>query len=197
MLSPAEALGSLTLLWNWEVLGSTCSSQGYCVSSSLLNAKHIEISWHYDQVPELFVPKNASSGCKTESPWILRVSMNLSFLPTISRVGWWVPQCLPGPWLFLLTERVGCSPQTPFIWESRLPGTKPGNGPSLPRAARCQPRCSHALSLPLAPGMSKEEDQFSLHPTISTPLTTQKTIQKGIQRICWNFNEEIWVSEHM
>lgn len=81
-------------------------------------------------------------------------------------------------------ERAGCSPQTPFIWESRLPGTKPGNGPSLPRAARCQPRCSHALSLPLAPGMSKEEDQFSLHPTISTPLTTQKTIQKGIQRIC-------------
>lgn len=94
-------------------------------------------------------------------------------------------------------ERVGYNPQTPFIWESRLPGTKPGNGPSLPRATHCQPRCSHALSLPLAPGLSRKEDQFSFHPTISTPLTAQKTIQEGIQRICWNFNEEIWVSEHM
>lgn len=36
MLLPAEGLGSLTLLWNWEVLGSTCSLQSYCVSSSLL-----------------------------------------------------------------------------------------------------------------------------------------------------------------
>lgn len=30
------------------------------------------------------------------------------------------------------TERVGYSPQTPFIWESRLPGTKPGNGWTFP-----------------------------------------------------------------
>lgn len=82
------------------------------------------------------------------------------------------------------TEKVGCDPQTPFICESILPETKPGNEPSLPRAAYCQPRCSHALSLPLAPGLSTEVNQFSYHPTISTPLTTQKTIKKRIQRIC-------------
>lgn len=28
-------------------------------------------------------------------------------------------------------------------------------------------------------------------------LTTEETIQEGIQKICWNFNEEIWVREHM
>lgn len=82
------------------------------------------------------------------------------------------------------TESAGYGAQTPLLCESRLPETKPGNEPPLPRAACCQPRCSHALSLPLAPGMSTEEDRFSRHPTISTPLTTQKTIQEGIQRIC-------------
>lgn len=82
------------------------------------------------------------------------------------------------------TERVGCGSQTPFICESILPETKPGNEPSLPTAAYCQPRCSHELSLPLAPGLSTEENQFFYHPTISTPLTTRKTIKKGIQRIC-------------
>lgn len=82
------------------------------------------------------------------------------------------------------TESVGYGAQSPLLWESRFPETKPGNEPPLPRAACCQPRCSHALSLPLAPGMSTEEDRFSRHPTISTPLTTQKTIQEGIQRIC-------------
>lgn len=36
MLLPAEGLGSLTLFWNGEVLGSPGSSQGYWVSCSLL-----------------------------------------------------------------------------------------------------------------------------------------------------------------
>uniref|UniRef100_A0A8C8E7P5 Uncharacterized protein n=1 Tax=Otus sunia TaxID=257818 RepID=A0A8C8E7P5_9STRI len=116
---------------------------------------------------------SSTSACLLK-PWGRLLFLRL--LPSI-KSGWcWIMEAARatgsfGIWAKAAQEedRVGYDPQNPFIWESRLPGTKPGNGPSLPRAAHCQPRCSHALSLPLAPGMSREEDQFSFHPTISTP----------------------------
>lgn len=87
------------------------------------------------------------------------------------------------------TERVGYSPQTPFIWESRLPGTKPGNGWTFPSKRNllpaqvltclCHQGCPknriNSLSTPQFPHRWQLRKQFKREFKGSVEISTRKS----------------------
>lgn len=70
----------------------------------------------------------------------------------------------------------------PFHMGIQTPRNKPWQRTFPAKSSPLPAQVLNALSLPLAPMMSREEDQFSFHPTISTRWQLRKQFKREFKR---------------